>query len=59
MVLLVDQEVWPRLTELAAKAKRAYVAVAYVGSDAHQLLKLKRGSVSWRTARWRPRAPAR
>lgn len=41
----MDQEVWPRLTELAAKAKRAYVAVAYVGSDAHQLLKLKRGSV--------------
>lgn len=45
MPVVVDEYVWPRLTALASSAKRAHVAVAYIGADADQLLKLRSGSV--------------
>lgn len=37
-------KIWPRLTELAKKSKRSYVAVAYLGNGATKLLPLKADS---------------
>jgi hypothetical protein len=42
---LTAKEIWPRITELAKKTKKAHVAVAYFGQDARQLLPLRSGSV--------------
>lgn len=41
---LLTDEVWSTITKLAKKAKRGDVAVAYLGTGAHQRLPLRRGS---------------
>ncbi len=42
---LLTNQTWDRITELAGKARRASVAVAYFGQGASRLLPLKAGSV--------------
>lgn len=41
----IQSNLWERVTALAKKAKRKYVAVAYLGSGATKLLPLNRGDV--------------
>lgn len=39
----LQYDIWAKITDLAKKAKRAQVAVAYLGTGARRLLPLKRG----------------
>lgn len=43
--LLPSKDIWPRITQLARKTKKALVAVAYCGQGASQMLPLRKGSV--------------
>lgn len=42
---LLQSNLWEKVTALATKAKRRYVAVAYLGKGATKLLPLKRGDI--------------